>query len=60
MIAKRPTEKVKHLGLVVQKGLYGFYLSNPKLERQKSRCYDKSGDCVAAALNGERPVVPTD
>lgn len=56
-ILKRATKKVQDAGILleVHKGIYGPYLTDPSLKRQRGKVYKDANEAVQAALNGERP-----
>ena len=60
MIAKKPTEKMHTAGvektLVIQKGIYGFYLHDLRFQTQRGTvCRETSDSAIEDALNGLRP-----
>ena len=60
MIAKRPTKKLHKLGveanIIIQKGLYGFYLYDTNLNHQRSTARETSDEAIADAISGLRPI----
>jgi hypothetical protein len=61
-VYKRATKKLQEAGinLEVRKGLWGPWLSDPTLRRQRGKCYKTPEEAVQAALAGERPVALAD
>ena len=58
MIYKKAAKKLRDAGikyLVVQKGLWGPYLYDPRMLKQTSPCHETPLQCVEAAIKGERP-----
>jgi hypothetical protein len=60
MLSKRGTKKLRDAGIQdieVHKGLYGFYLYDPRLSYQTgTSCRDTADRAVEDALGGLRPV----
>jgi hypothetical protein len=56
-VLKRATKKLQDAGIAleVRKGMYGPYLADPALKRQRGVVYKNVDAAVQAALNGERP-----
>lgn len=59
-LLKRATQKLRDSGiehLVVQRGVHGPYLLDPRYRAQRSRCHKTWQETVAAAVAGERPTI---
>ncbi len=56
-ILKRATKIIQDAGirLEIHKGLYGPYLYNPRLKRQRGKVYKDADAAISAALRGEKP-----
>lgn len=56
-VYKRATKIIQDAGvrLEVHKGLYGPYLHDPRLQRQRGNVYKDVNAAISAALRGERP-----
>jgi len=56
-LLKRATGKLQKAGIALEghRGLWGYYLYNPALGKQRCAVYNSAKEAVQAALRGEQP-----
>jgi hypothetical protein len=62
MIMKRATKLVAHLGIVINRGLYGYYPTRtdcPMGISQHTTTFKTAIEAVAQVLSGYRPTIAT-